>query len=177
MTSEITIREALKSEHLAVGQLMIEVYSQLESFPSKKEMPEYYDMLSKVGTLTENERSKIVVALSSAGELWGAVVYFSNMQDYSSGGPDFDIANASGIRLLAVDPTSCGMGVGKSLTNACIKLALDNKPKKIFLHSTKLVKVTWAMYEKMGFERSTYLDFNLHRLSIYGFRLAIEDNA
>jgi ribosomal protein S18 acetylase RimI-like enzyme len=69
------------------------------------------------------------------------------------------------------------MGVGKSLTNACIKLALDNKPKKIFLHSTKLVKVTWAMYEKMGFERSTYLDFNLHRLSIYGFRLAIEDNA
>lgn len=93
------------------------------------------------------------------------------MQDYSSGGPDFDIANASGIRLLAIDPTSRGMGVGKSLTNACIK------PKQIVLHSTKLMKVAWAMYEKMGFERSTYLDFNLHRLSIYGFRLAIEDNA
>ena len=120
---------------------------------------------------------EVVVALSSAGELWGAVVYFSNMQDYSSGGPDFDIANASGIRLLAVDPTSRDMGVGKSLTNACIKLALDNKHKQIFLHSTKLMKVAWAMYEKMGFERSTDLDFNLHGLSIYGFRLAIEDNA
>jgi ribosomal protein S18 acetylase RimI-like enzyme len=78
---------------------------------------------------------------------------------------------------LAVDPTSRGIGVGKSLTNACIKLALDNKPKQIVLHSTKLMKVAWVMYEKMGFERSTYLDFNLHRLSIYRFRLAIEDNA
>jgi hypothetical protein len=38
---------------------------------------------------------EVVVALSSAGELWGAVVYFSNMQDYSSGGSDFGIANAS----------------------------------------------------------------------------------
>ena len=176
MNSDITIREALTSEHTAVGELMIKVYSQLEGFPSKEEMPEYYDMLANVTALTENGRSKIVVALSAAGELWGAVVYFSNMQDYSSGGPDFKIDNASGIRLLAVDPASRGMGVGKSLTNACIEIALDNKHTQIVLHSTKIMKVAWAMYEKMGFERSTDLDFTIQGLPIFGFRLAIECN-
>ncbi|MFT5349582.1 MAG: ribosomal protein S18 acetylase RimI-like enzyme [Planctomycetota bacterium] len=176
MNTNITIREALPNEFSATGQLMIEVYSHLEGFPTRQEMPDYYEMLANVGSLTQQADTRLLVALSPDVELWGAVVYFGNMKDYASGGEDIDIDNASGIRLLAVDIKTRGMGVGRALTQACIEIAKASKHDQVVLHSTKLMKVAWAMYEKMGFKRSADLDFNLHGLSIFGFRLDIRQN-
>lgn len=173
METAITFREALASEFEAVGELMIDVYSQLEGFPGKQEMPDYYEMLASVGNLTEKPETKIIVALSADNELCGGVVYFANIKDYAAGGKDMEIDNASGIRLLAVNSKDRGMGVGKGLTRACIQLALDNKHTQVILHSTRIMKVAWAMYESMGFQRSTDLDFKIHDLSIFGFRLDI----
>ncbi|NKB38693.1 MAG: GNAT family N-acetyltransferase [Gammaproteobacteria bacterium] len=169
------IRESTSAEFPAIGQLMVEVYSQLEGFPDRQDMPEYYEMLSNVGALTEKSGTKIFVALSSEDVLLGAVVYFANMKDYASGGDDIDIEMASGIRLLAVSDKARGKGVGKSLTNYCIQEAQENGHSQVVLHSTKVMQVAWAMYEAMGFQRSPDLDFELHGFSIYGFRLSIKN--
>lgn len=173
MKTAIIFREALPSEFEAVGQLMIDVYSQLEGFPSKQEMPDYYEMLANVGNFTEKPETKIIVALSSDNTLCGGVVYFANIKDYAAGGKDMQINNASGIRLLAVNSKARGMGVGKGLTRACIQLTLDNNHMQVILHSIRIIKVAWAMYESMGFQRSTDLNFKIHDLSIFGFRLDI----
>jgi len=175
MNTNITIRDALPNEFVATGQLMIEVYSKLEGFPIRLEIPDYYEMLANVGSFTQQAQTKLLVALSAKDELWGAVLYFGNLKDYASGGDEIRVGNASGIRLLAVDINARGMGVGKALTQACIDLAKVNKHDQVILHSTKVMKVAWGMYEKMGFMRSTDLDFNLHGLSIFGFRLNIQD--
>jgi hypothetical protein len=37
MTTDIDIREVLPNEHELLGQLMVEVYSNLDGFPSKNE--------------------------------------------------------------------------------------------------------------------------------------------
>ncbi len=168
------IREATSAEFSEVGQLMVEVYSQLEGFPGRADMPEYYEMLANVGALTDKAGTKIFVALSAENELLGAVVYFSNMKDYASGGDDIDIDKASGIRLLAVSDKARGKGVGKSLTNHCIQQAQAIGHSQVVLHSTKFMQVAWAMYEGMGFQRFPDLDFELHGFSIYGFRFNIE---
>ncbi len=173
MTTEITIREALPSEFEAVGQLMVEVYSQLEGFPGKEELGDYYDMLANVGSFTEKPGTKIVIALSPENELWGAVVYFADLKEYASGGEKIDIQNASGIRLLAVHNNAQRRGIGKKLTLACIQLAKDNKHTQVILHSTRVMQVAWDMYEKMGFKRFEELDFELDGYSIFGFRLEI----
>jgi len=169
------IREATSKEYPAVGQLMIEVYSQLDGFPGREDMPEYYDMLGNVGALTEKPGTKIFAALSCGDELLGAVVYFANMKEYASGGDDIDIDNASGIRLLAVSDKARGKGVGKNLTKHCIQEARNNEHSQVVLHSTKFMQVAWAMYEGMGFQRFPDLDFALHGFSIYGFRLSLGD--
>ena len=92
-----------------------------------------------------------------------------------SGGTATKAINASGIRLLAVDPNTRGMGVGKALTLGCIQYARDRKQSEVILHTTKAMEIAWGMYEKMGFRRSPDLDFKQEQLAVYGFRLKIDD--
>ncbi len=177
MRPNFTIREALPGEFEALGQLMIDVYSQLPGFPGKQELPEYYEMLANIGMFTEKSGTKLVIALSPDGELWGGIVYFASMEHYGSGGKEINIENTSGIRLLAVHTSARGQGIGKGLTRACIQLAKDNRHTQVILHSTRVMQVARAMYEGMGFKRSEDLDFEFHDLSIFGFRLNIHDYA
>src|SRR5258706_8227880 len=99
-TQEYTVRNARPDEFEMIGKLMVTVYSQLEGFPKKSEQPEYYTMLANVGTLTGTPGTEILVASSSSGKIAGAVVYFSDMKYYGSGGTATKEQNACGFRLL-----------------------------------------------------------------------------
>ena len=83
------------------------------------------------------------------------------------------VENASGIRLLGVDPKKGGQGVGRALTNACIQLAQDKEHSQVILHTTVVMKVAWALYEKLGFVRTPALDFELYGVQILGFNLSL----
>ncbi len=96
--SEYIIREANKSEFLEIGKLMVDVYSQLDGFPSITEQPDYYKLLANVGSFTKNAATKLIIAISSEGTIGGAVVYFSDMKYYGSGGTASLEKNASGFR-------------------------------------------------------------------------------
>ena len=165
------IREARPDEFEALGQLMVEVYSRLEGFPDPEEQPAYYQTLARIGGFTQNPETKLLVAVSIEGDLLGGVVYFSDMRYYGSGGTAPQMTDASGVRLLAVDPKARGMGIGKALTQACIQMAKDRNQSRVLLHTTKAMQAAWAMYEKMGFQRFPDIDFSQEGLPVYGFQL------
>lgn len=167
------VRNAKPSEFDEIGKLMVQVYSQLEDFPKESEQPEYYEMLANIGELTKKPKTELLVAVSSEGKIVGAVVYFSDMKYYGSGGTAPEEENASGFRLLAVSPTGRGQGVGKLLTNECIKKAKNQKRDQLIIHTTKAMKVAWKMYEHIGFKRSEDLDFLQEELPVFGFRLSL----
>ncbi|TQV85021.1 GNAT family N-acetyltransferase [Aliikangiella coralliicola] len=173
MTSSLEIRDIRKEEFLLLGQLMVEVYANLEGFPSQEEQPKYYEMLANIGRFTEKKDTKVLVALSKEGELIGGVVYFGDMAQYGSGGTATSVKNASGIRLLGVDPKYRGSGAGKALTNACIQLAKEKGHAEVVLHTTQAMQIAWGFYEKLGFERSKDLDFMQEGFPVFGFRLAL----
>ncbi|BCR04540.1 hypothetical protein DESUT3_16090 [Desulfuromonas versatilis] len=173
MSTSITIRDIRAEEFAAFGGLLVRVYSQLEGFPSVEEQPEYYELLANVGRFAERPSTRVLVALSAEGLLLGGVVYFADMGQYGSGGTATAMQNASGIRLLGVDPEARGLGVGKALTNACIELARQHRHRQVILHTTKAMQVAWKMYEKMGFRRSEDLDFTQQDLPVFGFRLEL----
>lgn len=166
-----TIRNAKPAEFEATGELMIQVYSQLEGFPKKTDQPDYYTMLANVGDFTHKAGAELLVAVSSRGKVVGAVVYFAGMQYYGSGGTATKEQNAAGFRLLAVDPLARGQGIGKALTNECIRKAKEKNLSQVIIHSTKAMQTAWKMYEGMGFARSEDLDFMQGDLPVYGFRL------
>ncbi|HEX7373669.1 MAG TPA: GNAT family N-acetyltransferase, partial [Steroidobacteraceae bacterium] len=123
MAESLTIRDLRPEESDALGRLMVRVYSQLPGFPSPDEQPAYYDLLAHVGRFTRLPATRVLVACTVDGRLAGGVVYFGDMAQYGSGGTATSERNASGIRLLAVDPERQGQGVGRALTDACIDLA------------------------------------------------------
>ncbi|MFT3910361.1 MAG: GNAT family N-acetyltransferase [Ferruginibacter sp.] len=168
-----TVRNAEPSEFLEIGKLMVQVYSQLEGFPKESEQPGYYKMLANVGELTNKPATELLVAVSFESKIAGAVVYFSDMKYYGSGGTATKEENAAGFRLLAVDPSARGSGVGKLLTNACIRKAKDKKLAQVIIHTTMAMKPAWNMYEHMGFKRSEDLDFMQGELPVFGFRLLL----
>jgi ribosomal protein S18 acetylase RimI-like enzyme len=170
---QYTIRNARPEEFEEIGKLMVRVYSQLEGFPKESEQPDYYKMLSNIGELTNNPGTELLVAVTSENKIAGGVVYFSDMQYYGSGGTATKERNAAGFRLLAVHPSVRGQGIGRLLTNECIRKAKDEKLSQLIIHSTKAMQIAWRMYESMGFKRSEDLDFMQGDLPVFGFRLLI----
>jgi GNAT superfamily N-acetyltransferase len=168
-----SIRNAHPEEFLEIGKLMVLVYSQLEGFPKETEQPNYYKMLANVGELTKKPETELLVAVSSNGKIIGAVVYFGDMQFYGSGGTATQEKNSSGFRLLAVDPSTRGQGIGKLLTEASIQKAKESKRAQLIIHTTKAMQTAWKMYESIGFKRSTDLDFMQGELPVFGFRLIL----
>jgi GNAT superfamily N-acetyltransferase len=172
MQSRVTIREARRDEFEKLGQLMVSVYSRLEGFPGRDEQPRYYDMLAQVGRLAERPSTQLLVAVTGS-ELVGGVVFISDMAQYGSGGTATREMDAAGFRLLAVEPSARGLGVGKALVEACISLAKEKGLKQVIIHTTRAMTVAWEMYERMGFERSPDLDFRQEALEVFGFRLPL----
>lgn len=168
---EYTVRNATPGEFEEIGKLMVRVYSQLDGFPGPDEQPLYYQMLARIGEQTEKPGAELLVAVSPEERIAGAVVYFNDMQYYGSGGTATKEKNAAGFRLLAVDPSARGKGIGKLLTIECIRKTRHYKIPQLIIHTTKAMQTAWAMYEKIGFKRSEDLDFLQGELPVFGFRL------
>jgi GNAT superfamily N-acetyltransferase len=173
MKQEFTVRNAETEEFPEIGKLMVRVYSQLEGFPKASEQPDYYSMLTNIGELTKKPDAELLVAVSSDGKIAGGVVYFGDMQYYGSGCTVTWEQNTSGFRLLAVDPSKRGLGIGKLLTLECIRKAKDNNHLKVVIHTTNAMQTAWKMYTHLGFTRSEDLDFLQGELQVFGFRLTL----
>jgi GNAT superfamily N-acetyltransferase len=175
MGSNFAIRNAQPEEFPQIGELLVSVYSQLDGFPKPDEQPAYYNLLRNVGMFSAKPGTEIIVAVDSLGILVGAVVYFSDMQHYGSGGTAIQEKNSSGFRLLAVSNSKRGKGIGKILTKECITRARSKNHKEVIIHSTQAMQTAWKMYESLGFNRSVDLDFLQGDLQVFGFRLALKE--
>ncbi len=172
--NKFMVRSALPHEYKVVGQLMVNVYSHLSGFPTPEEQPAYYQLLANVGSLKESGKAELLVASSDSNFIGGAVVYFNDMKNYGSGGTATQEVNAAGFRLLAVDPATRGLGLGKMLVNYCIEKARADGCQQMIIHTTQAMQPAWKMYEQMGFRRSEDLDFMQGQLSVFGFRLPLQ---
>jgi GNAT superfamily N-acetyltransferase len=166
------VRDARPEALEALGRLMVDVYSSLEGFPGPAEQPRYYEMLAHIDWLAQKPETRLLVA-AAPDRLLGGVVYFSDMAGYGSGGAATREQDASGFRLLAVDPVARGLGVAKALVEDCIALAREKEHRRVIIHTTKAMKVAWGMYERWGFERYPELDFQQEELQVFGFRLEL----
>jgi GNAT superfamily N-acetyltransferase/catechol 2,3-dioxygenase-like lactoylglutathione lyase family enzyme len=177
MNAAPTIRDLRPEESAALGQLLVEAYSQLEGFPTPAQQPGYYAMLADIGSFAARPGARVLVAVSPAGDLLGGVVYFGDMAQYGSGGSATAVKNASGIRLLGVDRRFRKTGAGKALTQACIALARQQGHEQVILHTTQAMQVAWGLYERLGFQRAPDLDFSQQDLPVFGFRLRLAAGA
>lgn len=147
------VRDARAEDLDEASAMMVAAYRQY--FPENPDeiwrayAREIADVRSRLGV------AELIVA-ERAGRIAGAVTFF----------PDGSLAEAdgwperwSGIRLLAVDPAARGGGIGRLLTDECIRRSRARGCVAVGLHTTDFMDVAMGMYERLGFRRAPELDF------------------
>src|SRR5258707_12328618 len=99
------------------------------------------------------------------------------MPQCGPGGTASPVTDAAETRLLAVDDTCRGKGVGKELTRFCIERARAIGKNRLVLHTTRVMQAAWAMYEGLGFVRFPDIDFHQGNLDVFGFHLNLASAA
>ena len=172
-SGKFEIRHARPEEYESLGRMTVDIYQALPGMPGPEEQPGYYTMLLDTAGRAAVPTIEIPVAVAPDSTLLGGVTFVGDMQYYNSGGRASTIADASGIRLLAVQDNARNLGVGKALTRACIRRARELGRRQVLLHTTRSMEIAWGMYERMGFSRFPEIDFSQGNLAVFGFCLDI----
>jgi GNAT superfamily N-acetyltransferase len=170
---DIAIRRCTAAEYSYVGRMLVQAYAGLPGMPQPQEQPDYYDMLADVAKRDRNPSIRVFVATNQLDEPVGSIDFISDMKHYGSAGTASSITNAAGIRLLAVRREWRGEGIGKALTSFCIEHARSLHKSKVILHTTRVMRTAWSMYERFGFERFPEIDFQQGSLEVFGFKLEL----
>ncbi len=93
--------------------------------------------------------SQLIVA-EEDGRIVGSVTFYPPGSDKKLEGWPLGWA---AIRLLAVHPDARGKGLGRTLTDECLRRARLLGAPVVGLHTAHIMAVAQAMYERVGFTR------------------------
>lgn len=139
------LREFRPADDAAVNRLALAAYEQYSGAYS--DWPALAGNIARMSSLTEI--GELIVA-DAGDRLAGAVVYVGPGRPRSS----FFQPEWSVVRMLAVDPAFRGHGIGRALVEECVRRARRDRVEAIALHTTPMMNVALAMYQRMGFEFS-----------------------
>ena len=126
--------------------LGIEAYSEYRSSLEPKYWIALKTILEDPQTVKNLYEGSTAYVCEIQNEIVGVIYYFS------SGNPtDLYPKDLCYIRSLAVKPSYRKLGIGKRLTEICIDHAQSSKEQNIALHTSEMMPIAMAMYEKMGF--------------------------
>ena len=166
------IRPARPAEFAALGRLVVDASQRLHVMPDAREQPAYYAMLADVATRARNPAITVFVAADDDDDApLGCVDFIADLAAYGAAAELAAHGDAAGIRLLAVRPAARGRGIGLALTQHCLDEARARGKAGVVLHTTRAMTTAWRMYERLGFQRCSEIDFRQGRLEVFGFRL------
>jgi predicted N-acetyltransferase YhbS len=159
----VSVREVQAKEIDGLGRLTRDAYVALA-----EPLPEaYLAELADVGARAA--AAVVLVAVDADGTVLGGVTY---VDDRSNPFAEFDDPDAAGFRMLAVAPAAQGRGVGEALVRACVDRARAAGKARLVLHSATWMVGAHRLYARLGFSRSTELDWSpAPDVDLWGFAL------
>lgn len=167
--SGVVLREASAAELAAVGETMVAAY---QEFTPPGPPAQWLHYLDEIRDVRRRLRESTLIVADDGGQIVGAVTYYADGSKETNGGwpPSWAV-----FRLLAVHPAARGRGFGRLLTEECIRRARAAGSAAVGLHTTHLMNVARAMYERMGFVRVPELDFfPVPEFRVMAYRLTLE---
>lgn len=138
------LRDYQPGDAEAIVRVALAAFAEFEQHYS--DWPLFTAHVAKMPELAET--GEIIVA-EDGGEIVGGVVYVGPNQPKAA---FFDPAWPV-IRMLVVDPAARGKGIGRQLTEECLRRAERDQSPVIALHTTPIMTVALPMYLRMGFVR------------------------
>ncbi len=160
----VQVRPVEPDEYELAGRIVLSAY---ESVPGNHMTGGYAEVLADVGRRAGE--AEVLVAVGP--ELLGCVTFVPNG---SSPWAELLGPGEAGVRMLAVDPSAQGRGVGRALLNACIERARQLGRAGLLLHSTPWMEAAHHLYESAGFVRLPERDWlPVPEVPLMAFRLAL----
>jgi predicted N-acetyltransferase YhbS len=168
IATQVTIRDARPDEAEAVSVVIRAAYAQFVTDYPQESWQRFYEMVGRVDG--HFDKAQVIVA-EVAGRIVATVSFYPDGSLSSQGEwPE----GWAGMLRLAVLPEARGLGLGRRLTEECIRRCRESGVPVLALHTTDFMAVAKSMYERMGFVRDEPFDF-VPRSGIYayGYRLDV----
>lgn len=162
-----TIREIRPEEYEALGELTVRAYAAAPSEADARYQGELRDVARRAALVP------VLVAVDPDGRVLGGVAYVA--------GPDAPFAerqrsDEAGFRMLAVDPSAGGRGLGRALAEACIARARASGRRGVAIYSRPTRTVAHRLYRSLGFHRDVTRDWEFQPGDwLWSFTLRFED--
>lgn len=143
MASAFQLRAFRSDDADAVNAVAIAAFAEFRA-----EYGDWPTVSRNVGKMAALAESAEVIVATVEGAVAGAVGYVApNIEKQEWFEREWPV-----IRMLVVLPQHRGRGIGRALTEECIRRAQRDGAPLIALHTTPLMAVALPMYERMGFE-------------------------
>jgi ribosomal protein S18 acetylase RimI-like enzyme len=145
------VRDAVAVDHSAINALAVEAWQVLKDGYDRDQ---WDGMLASIGKMSSlAERGRLIVA-SDNRQIFGAVAYMppkaSNPDIFPEGWPS--------IRMLVIRPACRNLGIGRRLTEECVRRAKRDHADCIGLHTSPIMTVAQPLYLRMGFVKDMELN-------------------
>jgi GNAT superfamily N-acetyltransferase len=155
-----SIRDAQPAEFARIGEIAVAAYSALE--PIDDYIDEIRDTASRAAV------ARVLVAVEPDGTILGTVTYIPGPGPLS----EREREDEAGFRVLAVDPTAQGRGVGRALAESCVELAVRDGRAGVAILTRPSMSSAHRLYESMGFARDRDDDWEfLPGEWLWGYRI------
>jgi ribosomal protein S18 acetylase RimI-like enzyme len=140
----LTIRRLTPTDDLdAFGRMVLASYIALPGMPREADYEaELLDVAARV-------RDGIVYGAFDGGTPVGCVTFVA---DATSPHAEGLLPGESSFRMLAVDVTAQGQGVGEALVRRCLADAAELGSSAVFIHSGTWMQAAHRLYRRLGFE-------------------------
>lgn len=137
------IRDFRQSDASAVDALALCAFEQF-----KGAYDDWPAFRAKIATLSSLAEVGEIIVAEAGGKIVGAVAYVG------PGAPKaaFFRAEWAIMRMLVVSPASRGLGLGRALVEECFRRATRDGASVFALHTSEVMQVALAMYQRMGFQ-------------------------
>lgn len=105
--------------------------------------------ITHVAKMPELAKTGEIIVAEDDGRIVGAVAYVGPQRPK----PAFFDPAWPVIRMLVVDPFARGKGIGRQLTEECLRRAERDQSPVIALHTTPIMTVALPMHLRMGFAK------------------------
>ncbi len=146
---EIAIREVRPEEYDALGDLTVAAYRSVGELDAG-----YHEHIHDVGSRAAV--CPVLVAVDANGRVLGGVTYVPGPGTPYS---EVEREGEAGFRMLAVDPTVQGRGVGRRLVVACLDRARREGRTGMVLLTRPFMTAAHRLYESVGFRRDPERDW------------------
>jgi predicted N-acetyltransferase YhbS len=136
------IRDFTPADADAVNTVALAAFEQYRGAYS-----DWPDFANQIGAMTRLAENGEIIVAESGGRVAGAVAYVGpNAAKPAMFDPAWPV-----IRMLVVDPSERGQGLGRALTEECIRRARRDGAAQIALHTSPIMQVALAMHLRQGF--------------------------